>query len=42
VQRRVINTGCTTDVISPLFLAAINEVPFELDEPIATVSSKED
>jgi hypothetical protein len=40
----LIDTGCTTDMISPAFLAVINQVPFELDEPVglllATTGSK--
>jgi len=40
----LIDSGCTTDMISPDFLAAINQVPFELDRPVglqlATLGSK--
>ena len=38
------DSGCTTDMVSPDFLAGINQIPFELDTPVglqlATIGSK--
>jgi hypothetical protein len=30
----LIDTGCTTDMVSPDYLAAMGEIPFELDNPV--------
>jgi hypothetical protein len=30
----MLDTGCTTDMVSPDFLAVIGQVPFELDHPV--------